>query len=99
MIQPVFCLSCTHMDFPVTIHLQVYQRQLSKEGLQSVVNSSTSDAGTVAADMPVNSMSSEELRNLFTLRSDTLSDTYDSVCCRCERSDSQSSSPILEMVS
>ena len=62
---------------------QVYQRQLSKEGLQSLVNS-TSDAGAVSSNMPVNSMSSEELRNLFSLRASTLSDTYDSVCCRCD---------------
>lgn len=59
----------------------MYQRQLSKEGLQSLVNS-TSDAGAVSSNMPVNSMSSEDLRNLFSLRAGTLSDTYDSVCCR-----------------
>ena len=57
--------------------LQVYQRQLSKEGLQNVVNKSSGGesgaAGTAA-------MSAEELRDLFTLRRDTLSDTYDSMC-------------------
>ena len=59
------------------VALQVYQRQLSKEGLQNVVNKSSGGesgaAGTAA-------MSAEELRDLFTLRRDTLSDTYDSMC-------------------
>lgn len=31
-------------------------------------------------------MSAEELRDLFTLRSETRSDTYDSICCRCRGS-------------
>ena len=60
-----------------SVALQVYQRQLSKEGLQNVVNKSSGGesgaAGTAA-------MSAEELRDLFTLRQDTLSDTYDSMC-------------------
>ena len=60
-----------------SVALQVYQRQLSKEGLQNVVNKSSGGesgaAGTAA-------MSAEELRDLFTLRRDTLSDTYDSMC-------------------
>ena len=62
---------------PGPVALQVYQRQLSKEGLQNVVNKSSGGesgaAGTAA-------MSAEELRDLFTLRRDTLSDTYDSMC-------------------
>ncbi len=65
---------------------QVYQRQLSKEGLQSLVNNaSTKKAGGAeggGSDFALSSMSVEELRDLFTLRSETRSDTYDSMCCR-----------------
>ena len=51
----------------------MYQRQLSKEGLQNVVNADGGGAGS-------NAVSSEELRDLFTLRPNTPSDTYDSMC-------------------
>lgn len=54
----------------------MYQRQLSKEGLQSVVNS----AAAGAAGASSNAMSTEELRDLFTLRRHTRSDTYDCMC-------------------
>eukprot|EP00873_Tetraselmis_striata_P027428 jgi/Tetstr1/447692/TSEL_035049.t1 len=54
----------------------VYQRQLSKEGLQSVVNNGNGN-GTAKASS--NLMSQEELRNLFQLRPETVSDTYDSL--------------------
>ena len=54
--------------------MQVYQRQLSKEGLQSVVNS----AATGTSGASSNAMSTEELRDLFTLRRHTRSDTYGS---------------------
>ena len=50
---------------------QVFQRQMSKEGLQAVVNGSDAAGG---------GWSSEMLRDLFTLRQDTASDTYDSRC-------------------
>lgn len=55
-----------------TIEEKVFQRQLSKEGLQTVVNNESKGAALV---------SSEDLRDLFTLRSETVSDTYDSICC------------------
>lgn len=51
--------------------LQVFQRQMSKEGLQAVVNGNDAAGG---------GWSSEMLRDLFTLRQDTASDTYDSRC-------------------
>ena len=51
--------------------MQVFQRQMSKEGLQAVVNGSDAAGG---------GWSSEMLRDLFTLRQDTASDTYDSRC-------------------
>ena len=56
----------------------MYQRQLSKEGLQSLVSSSSKavEGGGAAG---TNAMSSEELRDLFTLQTDTLSDTYASM--------------------
>ena len=64
-----------------TIEEKVYQRQLSKEGLQNVVNSE-SKGGSAP-------MSAEELRDLFTLRGHTMSDTYDSMCCPSSEDDSQ----------
>jgi len=69
---------------------QVFQRQLSKEGLQTVVNNSSKPddgasgsgggGGADGASIGANLMSAEELRDLFTLRQHTLSDTYDSMC-------------------
>jgi len=58
-----------------TIEEKIFQRQLSKEGLQSVV----------AEDQNMESMlSSNDLRDLFTLREDTVSDTHDKYKCdRC----------------
>ncbi len=53
--------------------MQVFQRQMSKEGLQAVVNGNDAAGG---------GWSSEMLRDLFTLREDIASDTYDSRC-RC----------------
>ncbi|GMH34356.1 hypothetical protein BSKO_02190 [Bryopsis sp. KO-2023] len=54
-----------------TIEEKVFQRQLSKEGLQGVVNQS----GRAGASL----MSSEALRDLFTLNRETPSDTYESM--------------------
>ena len=53
----------------------MFQRQLSKESLQNVVNGE----GTLEQS----SMSKEELRRLFTLDDGTVSDTHD--CGGCER--------------
>ncbi len=57
--------------------MQVFQRQMSKEGLQAVVNGSDAAGG---------GWSSELLRDLFTLREDIASDTYDSRCRSTEES-------------
>lgn len=57
--------------------MQVFQRQMSKEGLQAVVNGSDAAGG---------GWSSEMLRDLFTLREDIASDTYDSRCRSSEES-------------
>jgi DNA repair and recombination protein RAD54 and RAD54-like protein len=54
-----------------TIEEKVYQRQLSKEGLQAVVDTK-SESGASSALMSV-----EELRDLFSYDPDTLSTTYD----------------------
>lgn len=65
---------------------QVFQRQLSKEGLQTVVNNSSKEpggsggGGGADSGLAANLMSAEELRDLFSLRQHTLSDTYDSMC-------------------
>ena len=55
-----------------TIEEKVYQRQLSKEGLQAVVDTKSSGDGGGAAVMTL-----EELRDLFSYDPDTLSTTYD----------------------
>jgi hypothetical protein len=56
-----------------TVEEKIFQRQLSKEGLQSVVDDK----------QQVNSLSKKDLSNLFKLRSGTPSDTHDKL--RCER--------------
>lgn len=66
-----------------TIDEKVYQRQLSKEGLQAVVDSAAgggggNGTGGKKATGP-NLMSTEELRDLFSYDPDTLSNTYDSM--------------------
>lgn len=56
-----------------TVEEKIFQRQLSKEGLQSVVDDKEQ----------VNALSTKDLRNLFRLRCNTPSDTHDKL--RCER--------------
>ncbi len=57
-----------------TIEEMIFQRQLSKEGLQSIVDDKTE----------VNSLSSKELRNLFQLTPGSPCDTHDKLQCqRC----------------
>lgn len=55
-----------------TIEEKVFQRQMSKEGLQSIV---------VDDKMTVNAQSAEDLRNIFQL-DDTDSSTHDSLKCK-----------------
>ena len=58
-----------------TVEEKIFQRQLAKEGLQSVVDDKEQ----------VNSFTNKDLRNLFKLRSDTPSDTHDKLkCMRCK---------------
>ncbi|DBA00028.1 TPA: hypothetical protein N0F65_002031 [Lagenidium giganteum] len=58
-----------------TLEEKIFQRQLSKEGLQNIVDDKEE----------VNSLSSKDLKRLFVLRKDTLSDTHDQL--KCERCD------------
>jgi DNA repair and recombination RAD54-like protein len=65
-----------------TIEEKIYQRQLSKEGLQTIVVDSKEEA---------NSISSDNLRDLFTYRSGdrTVSDTHDTLNCECRPGEQQ----------
>jgi Bromodomain len=58
-----------------TVEEKIFQRQLSKEGLQSIVDDKEQ----------VNALSTKDLRNLFKLRHGTPSDTHDKLQCeRCK---------------
>lgn len=58
-----------------TVEEKIFQRQLSKEGLQSVVDDKDQ----------VNALSTKDLKNLFKLRTGTPSDTHDKLKCeRCK---------------
>ncbi len=56
-----------------TIDEKIYQRQLSKEGLADVMGGNNTEA----------SVSSEDLRDLFTYNESTLCDTHDTLECEC----------------
>ncbi|KAL7681117.1 putative helicase, Zinc finger, RanBP2-type, P-loop containing nucleoside triphosphate hydrolase [Plasmopara halstedii] len=75
-----------------TLEEKIFQRQLSKEGLQNIVDDKEE----------VNSLSSKDLKRLFVFRKDTMSDTHDQLKCdRCQwredshASDDKVSSPIV----
>jgi DNA repair and recombination protein RAD54 and RAD54-like protein len=55
-----------------TVEEKIFQRQLSKEGLQSVVDDKEQ----------VNALSTKDLKNLFKLRVGTPSDTHDKLQCK-----------------
>ncbi|KAL3924479.1 MAG: hypothetical protein SGILL_001018, partial [Bacillariaceae sp.] len=58
-----------------TVEEKIFQRQLSKEGLQSIVDDKEQ----------VNALSTKDLKNLFKLRTGTPSDTHDKLKCeRCK---------------
>eukprot|EP00899_Mesostigma_viride_P007949 jgi/Mesvir1/17155/Mv07580-RA.1 len=69
-----------------TIEEKVYQRQLAKEGLQSVVNSAcaANDDGSDELKMQVNMMSTEELKKLFEFKDVEGSgcDTHETYSCK-----------------
>ena len=61
-----------------TIEEKVFQRQMSKEGLQTLVDGQGQGQATKST------MTLDELRDLFTYRTDTTSDTHDTCgCVRC----------------
>jgi len=55
-----------------TVEEKIFQRQLSKEGLQSVVHD----------EEQVNTLSTKDFRNLFKLRTTSPSDTHDKLDCK-----------------
>ncbi|CAI5719631.1 unnamed protein product [Peronospora destructor] len=58
-----------------TLEEKIFQRQLSKEGLQNIVDDKEE----------VNSLSSKDLKRLFVFRKGTMSDTHDQLKCdRCQ---------------
>lgn len=58
-----------------TLEEKIFQRQLSKEGLQNIVDDKEE----------VNSLSSKDLKRLFVFEKDTMSDTHDQLKCkRCK---------------
>ncbi|XP_078157888.1 DNA repair/recombination protein [Carex rostrata] len=62
-----------------TIEEKVYQRQMSKEGLQKVIQQ-----GNVDSEEKGNSLSREDLRDLFTFRDDIRSEIHENMKCpRC----------------
>ena len=74
-----------------TIEEKVYQRQLSKEALQDVFGSCSNGP----AEQSGASFSTEELRDLFKLRNDTLSTLHDKLeCQRCCITDDKGSALI-----
>ncbi|KAF3320678.1 putative DNA repair protein rhp54 [Carex littledalei] len=62
-----------------TIEEKVYQRQMSKEGLQKVIQQ-----GNVDSEEKGNSLSREDLRDLFTFRDEIRSEIHENMKCpRC----------------
>ncbi|MED6217763.1 DNA-dependent ATPase protein rad54 [Stylosanthes scabra] len=68
-----------------TIEEKVYQRQMSKEGLQKVIQKEQTDDSLVAQG---NFFSTEDLRNLFSFQENAKSEIHEQMCCtRCQTSD------------
>lgn len=73
-----------------TIEEKIFQRQISKEGLQNAV---------VENDYNPNLMSSDDLHDIFSIDTMSASNTHDSLkCTRCERSSGKcKSSPSIDL--
>lgn len=66
-----------------TIEEKVYQRQMSKEGLQKVIQQEQADNRTQGS-----SLSTEDLRDLFTFHEQVRSEIHENLkCSRCDRDD------------
>ncbi|XP_065872787.1 protein CHROMATIN REMODELING 25 isoform X2 [Euphorbia lathyris] len=64
-----------------TIEEKVYQRQMSKEGLQKVIQNEQNDSTAVAQE---NVLSTEDLRDLFTFHGNVRSEIHEKMnCARC----------------
>ncbi|KAB1200764.1 DNA repair and recombination protein RAD54 [Morella rubra] len=67
-----------------TIEEKVYQRQMSKEGLQKVIQQEQTDTLTTQG----NFLSTEDLRDLFTFHENVRSEIHENMnCIRCQNSD------------
>ncbi|KAG0470025.1 hypothetical protein HPP92_016725 [Vanilla planifolia] len=67
-----------------TIEEKVYQRQMSKEGLQKVIQQEVGDSDMLQA----NFLSAEDLRDLFTFHEDINSEIHENMdCTRCKEND------------
>ncbi|KAI3525411.1 hypothetical protein L1887_04185 [Cichorium endivia] len=65
-----------------TIEEKVYQRQMSKEGLQKVIQQEQADSKIQGSNL-----STEDLRDLFTFHEDSRSDIHEKmICTRCQKS-------------
>nr|GEW51041.1 protein chromatin remodeling 25 [Tanacetum cinerariifolium] len=75
-----------------TIEEKVYQRQMSKEGLQKVIQQEQADS-----KIQGNNLSTEDLRDLFTFHEDARSDIHEKMnCTRCEISGGQSADTSID---
>ncbi|KAL9415141.1 hypothetical protein AB3S75_043420 [Citrus x aurantiifolia] len=67
-----------------TIEEKVYQRQMSKEGLQKVIQQEQTDSSATQG----NFLSTEDLRDLFTFHDDVRSEIHENMhCTRCQNYD------------
>ncbi|XP_071716163.1 protein CHROMATIN REMODELING 25 [Rutidosis leptorrhynchoides] len=75
-----------------TIEEKVYQRQMSKEGLQKVIQQEQSDS-----KIQGNNLSTEDLRDLFTFHEDAKSEIHEKMnCTRCQNSGGRAAEEIAD---
>lgn len=65
-----------------SIEEKIYQRQITKQGLNTVVDFKNEGGGGGVAKFSL-----EDLKDLFSLHDNTLCDTHDLLGCSCERPD------------
>ncbi|XP_045816620.1 protein CHROMATIN REMODELING 25 isoform X2 [Trifolium pratense] len=75
-----------------TIEEKVYQRQMSKEGLQKVIQREQSDSAVAQGNL----LSTEDLRNLFTFEENVKSEIHEKMRCgRCQPYDGPQDTDVL----
>ncbi|XP_058778584.1 protein CHROMATIN REMODELING 25-like [Vicia villosa] len=75
-----------------TIEEKVYQRQMSKEGLQKVIQREQNDSATAQGNL----LSTEDLRNLFTFDENVKSEIHENMrCSRCQTYDGPQDTDVL----